>query len=86
MTTSGTSTTAAPARPALVPVLIYLAMLVAVISSLGAPLVPAIAAANTVSVTSAQWSLTVTLVVGAVATPVIGRLGDGSSRRTVVSR
>ena len=66
------------------PVLIYLAMLVAVISSLGAPLVPAIAAANDVSLTSAQWSLTVTLVVGAVATPVIGRLGDGRHRRRVV--
>jgi MFS family permease len=83
VTTSGT--TAPPtARPALVPVLIYLAMLVAVISSLGAPLVPAIAEANDVSVTSAQWSLTITLVVGAVATPVIGRLGDGRHRRTVV--
>ncbi|PZA19034.1 MFS transporter, partial [Modestobacter versicolor] len=64
--------------------LIYLAMLVAVISSLGAPLIPAIAEANDVSVTSAQWSLTVTLVVGAVATPVIGRLGDGRHRRAVV--
>jgi MFS family permease len=73
-----------PARPLLVPVLIYLAMLVAVISSLGAPLVPAIAEANHVSVPSAQWSLTVTLLVGAVATPVIGRLGDGRHRRTVV--
>ena len=69
---------------ALVPVLVYLAMLVAVISSLGAPLVPAIAEANGVSVPSAQWSLTVTLLVGAVATPVIGRLGDGRHRRTVV--
>nr|WP_221203155.1 MFS transporter [Modestobacter versicolor] len=59
-------------------------MLVAVISSLGAPLIPAIAEANDVSVTSAQWSLTVTLVVGAVATPVIGRLGDGRHRRAVV--
>jgi MFS family permease len=78
-------TSAPPApRPALVPVLIYLTMLVAVISSLGAPLVPAIAEANDVSVTSAQWSLTVTLVVGAVATPVTGRLGDGPHRRTVV--
>jgi len=80
-------TTPAPppaARPALVPVLIYLAMLVAVISSLGAPLIPAIAAANDVSIVSAQWSLTVTLLVGAVATPVIGRLGDGRHRRRVV--
>ncbi len=79
-----TAPPASPARPALVPVLLYLAMLVAVISSLGAPLVPAIAAANDVSITSAQWSLTITLVVGAVATPVIGRLGDGRHRRTVV--
>jgi MFS family permease len=59
-------------------------MLVAVISSLGAPLIPAIAEANDVSVSSAQWSLTVTLLVGAVATPVIGRLGDGRHRRAVV--
>ncbi len=66
------------------PVLLFLAMLVAVISSLGAPLIPAIAAANDVPVSSAQWSLTVTLLVGAVATPVIGRLGDGRHRRTVV--
>ena len=74
-----------PRTPAaLVPVLIYLAMVVAVISSLGAPLVPAIAAANDVSVADAQWSLTITLLVGAVATPVIGRLGDGRHRRTVV--
>ncbi|GAB4079642.1 MFS transporter [Modestobacter muralis] len=69
---------------ALVPVLVFLAMLVAVISSLGAPLVPAIAEANGVSVTDAQWSLTIALLVGAVATPVIGRLGDGRHRRTVV--
>jgi len=86
VTTPGSSTTApdTPAPRALAPVLLYLAMLVAVISSLGAPLVPAIAEANDVSVTSAQWSLTVTLVVGAVATPVIGRLGDGRHRRPVV--
>lgn len=82
---STTDTTAAPvAHRGLVPVLIYLGTLVAVISSLGAPLIPAIATANGVSFTSAQWSLTVTLLVGAVATPVIGRLGDGPRRRTVV--
>ncbi|WP_258373086.1 MFS transporter, partial [Modestobacter versicolor] len=84
MSSPATSTAPPAVRPALVPVLIYLAMLVAVISSLGAPLIPAIAEANDVSVTSAQWSLTVTLVVGAVATPVIGRLGDGRHRRAVV--
>ncbi|WP_460682972.1 MFS transporter [Modestobacter lapidis] len=80
MTTSG-----APANHrGLVPVLLYLGMLVAVVSSLGAPLIPAIAEANDVPVSSAQWSLTITLLVGAVATPVIGRLGDGPRRRAVV--
>ena len=71
-------------RRALVPVLIFIGTVVAVISSLGAPLVPAIAEADDVSLTDAQWSLTITLVVGAVATPVVGRLGSGARRRTVV--
>src|SRR4051794_7624948 len=72
-------------RPrALVHVLIFVGTVVAVISSLGAPLVPAIASAMGTSLPSAQWALTVTLLVGAVATPVIGRLGDGPHRRRVI--
>lgn len=69
---------------ALVPVLLFVGTVVAVISSLGAPLVPAVAAAMEASLPSAQWSLTATLLVGAVATPVVGRLGDGPHRRRVV--
>ncbi|MFE6049156.1 MFS transporter [Kitasatospora sp. NPDC056446] len=69
---------------ALVPVLVFLGMVVAVVSSLGAPLVPTIAAVDHVSLSDAQWSLTVTMLVGAVATPVMGRLGDGPRRRTVM--
>jgi MFS family permease len=69
---------------ALVPVLIFIGTVVAVISSLGAPLVPAIASSTGASLPHAQWALTVTLLVGAVATPVVGRLGDGPNRRTVV--
>jgi MFS family permease len=69
---------------ALVPVLIFIGTVVAVISSLGAPLVPAIAARTGASLPAAQWSLTATLLVGAVATPVVGRLGDGPHRRPVV--
>src|SRR3954470_12649103 len=69
---------------ALVPVLLFIGTVVAVISSLGAPLVPAIAETMGTSLSGAQWSLTVTLLVGAVATPVVGRLGDGRHRRTVV--
>src|SRR3954463_6723795 len=69
---------------ALVPVLLFVGTVVAVISSLGAPLVPAIARTMGTSLPDAQWSLTVTLLVGAVATPVVGRLGDGPHRRRVV--
>jgi predicted MFS family arabinose efflux permease len=54
------------------------------ISSLGAPLVPSIATDYRVSLGAAQWSLTITLVVGAVATPVVGRLGDGPRRHLVL--
>lgn len=79
--------TARPAggsRPALVPVLVFLGMVVAVVSSLGAPLIPTIALVDHVSLAEAQWSLTITLVVGAVATPALGRLGDGPRRREVI--
>jgi MFS family permease len=69
---------------ALVPVLVFLGMVVAVISSLGAPLVPSIAVAEQVPLSDAQWALTITLLVGAVATPVLGRLGDGPRRRAVM--
>jgi MFS family permease len=55
-----------------------------VVGSLGAPLVPAIAAREGVSLETAQWSLTATLVVAAVATPVMGRLASGRHRRAVM--
>jgi MFS family permease len=67
-----------------VPVLIFVGAVVVVISSLGVPLVPAIAESHDVTLPDAQWSLTITLLVGAVSTPVVGRLGDGRHRRTVV--
>ena len=69
---------------ALVPVLVFLGTVVAVISSLGAPLVPTIAVVDHISLADAQWSLTITLLVGALATPVMGRLGDGPHRRRVI--
>lgn len=56
----------------------------AVVSSLGAPLVPSIAEQYDVSVAAAQWALTATLLAGAVATPVLGRLGSGRRRRPTV--
>ena len=68
---------------AFVPVLVYVGTVVSIISSLGAPLIPSIARDLDASLEQRQWSLTATLLVGAVATPVVGRLGDGRHRRTV---
>jgi predicted MFS family arabinose efflux permease len=72
-----------PSR-ALVPTLIFLGMVVAVVSSLGAPMIPTIATRYGVALADAQWSLTITLLVGALATPTMGRLGDGPHRRAVI--
>jgi MFS family permease len=59
-------------------------MVASVVSSLGAPLVPTIAHDTHVSLASAQWSLTISLLMGAVATPTLGRLADGRHRRATV--
>jgi MFS family permease len=64
-----------------VPVLVGVTLVVAIISSLGAPLLPDVATDLRVSLPSAQWSLTGALIAGAIAAPVLGRLGDGRNRR-----
>jgi predicted MFS family arabinose efflux permease len=64
--------------------LVFAALTVSVMSTLGTPLIPTIATAQGVSLDTAQWMLTVTLLVGAIATPVLGRLGDGPQRRRVL--
>ncbi|MGE0067553.1 MAG: MFS transporter [Solirubrobacterales bacterium] len=64
-----------------VPALVGVTLVVSTISSLGAPLVPSIADSLSVSLSSAQWSLTSALLAGAVAAPILGRLGDGPHRR-----
>ncbi|MBS1878650.1 MAG: MFS transporter [Actinobacteria bacterium] len=68
----------------MVPVLVGVTLVVSIISSLGAPLLPAVASALSVSLSSAQWSLTAALLAGAVAAPVLGRLGDGPHRRGAI--
>ena len=73
-----------PEHRILVPVLVLLGLVVAAVGSLGAPLVPTVAAVDRVSLGSAQWTLTITLLAGAVSTPVLGRLGDGPRRRRLV--
>jgi len=64
-----------------VAVLVGITLVVSIISSLGAPLLPDVAKDLSVSLPSAQWSLTAALIAGAIAAPVLGRLGDGRHRR-----
>ncbi|TDE52806.1 MFS transporter [Nonomuraea mesophila] len=68
----------------LVPALLFIALVVAVVGSLGAPLITEVAGEFGVSLAAAQWTLTAPLLVGAVATPVLGRLGAGPLRRRVI--
>ena len=86
LTIGDTITTASnrPQRPGLAPSLVFIGLVTAVLGSLGAPLVPAVAASGHVSYVAAQWTLTVSMLAGAVTTPVLGKLGDGPRRKTVV--
>ncbi|MGP4967579.1 MFS transporter, partial [Glutamicibacter ardleyensis] len=68
----------------LVPTLIFAALSTAIVSSLGMLLVPSIAATYQISVSAAQWMLTVNLLAGAVATPVMGRLSDGPHKKKLL--
>lgn len=63
---------------------VFVALVVAVVGSLGAPLITAVAEHYRVSLAAAQWTLTIALLSGAVATPLLGRLGSGPHRRAVV--
>ena len=72
------------ARSRLVPALIYAALSTAIVSSLGMLLVPTISREMDVSVSTAQWMLTVNLLVGAIATPVMGRLSDGPHKKRLL--
>jgi len=68
----------------LVPALVFIALVVAVVASLGTPLITSVATTFDVSLDSAQWTLTIALLSGAVATPVLGRLGAGPHRRATI--
>src|SRR5215472_8260792 len=62
-------------------VLMFLAVESTAVASLGTPLLPTVQRAEHVSLAASQWTLTITLLAGAVATPLMGRLGDGRLRR-----
>lgn len=64
--------------------LVFIALVVAAAGSLGAPLITSVAATFGVSLAAAQWTLTITLLSGAVATPLLGRPGAGPRRRETI--
>ena len=72
-----------PAR-LLLPTLTLLTTVTGVVSSLGAPMVPTIAVELGVSLGAAQWTLTASMLAGAVATPLMGRFAVGARRRPVI--
>src|SRR5699024_1198064 len=77
----GTSPARRPAPRWFVHTLIYAALTSSIVSSLGMLLVPSVASEFDVPVSTAQWMLTINLLVGAVATPIMGRLADGPHTR-----
>jgi MFS family permease len=66
------------------PVLVLATLVSSIISSFGAPLIPTVAREFHEPLSTAQWSLTVALLVGAASSPVLGRLGDGPRRRATL--
>jgi MFS family permease len=68
----------------LITVLVAVVAITGIISSLGAPLIPSVARTMHVSLDDAQWSLTVTLLMACVASPIMGRLSDGPHRRATI--
>jgi len=71
-------------QSALLPALVLLGVVSTAVGSLGAPLLPTIMSDMHVSLSTSQWALTISLIVGAVSAPVLGRLGDGRRRREVI--
>ena len=61
--------------------LVFAAVVTALVSALGAPLIPTVARDAHTSISAAQWTLTLPLMVGAISAPIFGRLGDGRRRR-----
>ncbi len=74
----------AAAPGVLAAVLVFLAVQSTAVASLGTPLLPTVEAADHVSLAASQWALTITLLTGAVTTPLLGRLGDGTPRRAAI--
>lgn len=68
----------------LIACLSFAALTGAIVAGLGSPIIYEVSVTRDVSIADAQWGLIVTLVVGAVCTPVLSRLADGRLRRNLL--
>ncbi|MGV9266277.1 MFS transporter [Kitasatospora sp. NPDC003701] len=69
---------------AVVAALAFAGIVVAVMQTIVIPIVPALPGLLHTSASNASWALTATLLAGAVATPVSGRLGDLFGKRRML--
>ncbi|MDP9848744.1 MFS transporter [Streptosporangium lutulentum] len=74
----------APHPRFLVGVLAFCGVVVAVMQTLVVPLLPHIPRLTGSTPTAASWLITITLLTGAVCTPVLGRVGDMYGKRRVL--
>jgi predicted MFS family arabinose efflux permease len=73
-----------PAHRHLPVTLVLIAAMMSIITSLGAPLITTVAVKDHVPLSTAEWMLTVTLLTGALATPIMGRLADSRYQHRVI--
>ncbi|TDO49140.1 MFS transporter [Kribbella sp. VKM Ac-2527] len=75
----------APPRPgAVVAVLAFAGITVALMQTLVIPLVPQLPTLLHASASDTTWAITATLLAGAIATPMVGRLGDMYGKRRML--
>ncbi|MFC5827518.1 MFS transporter, partial [Nonomuraea insulae] len=69
---------------AVVPVLAFAGIVVALMQGMIIPLIPQLPRFLSATPSDATWAITATLLAGAVATPVVGRLGDMYGKRRML--
>ena len=75
---------AAPSTGLTLPALAIAGMVVSVMQTMVLPLLPRLVGAFHTSVSAATWVLTTTLLAGAVATPLLSRLGDMYGKKKMI--
>ena len=80
----GTTLSESPHPRFAVAVLCAAGIVVALMQTIIVPLIPQLPDLLNTSDTNSSWALTITLLVGAVATPIAGRLGDMFGKRRVL--